>query len=61
MSPDAQDAIDERNRAFWDELCGSGLARELGITEITPASLAQFDHAYMRKYPYLARYGYFRM
>lgn len=56
MSADAQAGIDERNREFWDELCGSGLARSLGITEITPASLARFDEAYMAYYPYLDRY-----
>ena len=49
-------AIDEQNKAFWDELCGTGLARSLGITEITPASIARFDDAYMQYYPYLARY-----
>jgi SAM-dependent methyltransferase len=52
----AQQAIDKRNRAFWDELCGSGLARELGITDITLESLARFDAAYMSYYPYLRRY-----
>ena len=56
MSADPQSSIDERNRTFWDELCGTGLASSLGITEITPASLARFDEAYMAYYPYLARY-----
>jgi SAM-dependent methyltransferase len=56
VSADSQSAIDQRNRAFWDELCGSGLAHSLGITEITPASVARFDEAYMAYYPYLARY-----
>jgi SAM-dependent methyltransferase len=56
VSPDPQTSIDERNRAFWDELCGSGLAQSLGITEITPASLARFDEAYTSYYPYLGRY-----
>ena len=56
MSADAQAGIDKRNRAFWDELCGTGLAQSLGITEITPTSLARFDDAYMTYYPYLARY-----
>lgn len=51
-----QHAVDEQNRAFWDELCGSGLARSLGIDEITPASLDRFDAAYMGFYPYLGRY-----
>lgn len=56
MSADPQSSIDQRNRVFWDELCGTGLARSLGITEITPASLARFDEAYMTYYPYLAGY-----
>jgi SAM-dependent methyltransferase len=51
-----QHEVDERNRSFWNELCGTGLARELGITEITPVSLARFDDAYMGSYPYLSRY-----
>jgi len=49
-------AVDDRNRAFWEELCGSGLARSLGIDEITPDSLARFDQAYLDFYPYLAGY-----
>jgi SAM-dependent methyltransferase len=56
MPADAQSSIDQRNRAFWDELCGTGLAQSLGITEITPDSVARFDEAYMGHYPYLARY-----
>ncbi|HZS30760.1 MAG TPA: class I SAM-dependent methyltransferase [Gaiellaceae bacterium] len=52
----AQHTVDERNRVFWDELCGSGLARSLGITEITAESLARFDTAYLEYYPYLVRY-----
>ena len=56
MSADEQSTIDERNRSFWDELCGTGLARSLGITEITPASLALFDGAFVRFYPYVEPY-----
>jgi ubiquinone/menaquinone biosynthesis C-methylase UbiE len=56
VSADAQSAIDQRNRAFWDELCGTGLAQSLGITEITADTVARFDEAYMGHYPYLARY-----
>ena len=58
MSERTQRAIDEGNRAFWDELCGSTLARSLGINEITPESLTRFDEAYMGSYPYLGRYLY---
>jgi SAM-dependent methyltransferase len=56
VSADQQTSIDQRNKEFWDELCGTGMAQSLGITEITPASLARFDEAYMGHYPYLARY-----
>jgi SAM-dependent methyltransferase len=56
VSADPQHAIDAENRAFWNELCGTGLARSLGITEITPESLARFDEAYLEMYPYLSRY-----
>jgi SAM-dependent methyltransferase len=56
MSSDVQREVDERNQAFWDELCGTSLARSLGITEITPESLDRFDDAYMGYYPYLGRY-----
>ncbi len=52
----SQREVDERNRAFWEELCGTSLARSLGISEITPTSLARFDEAYMNHYPYLAEY-----
>jgi SAM-dependent methyltransferase len=57
-SPAASDqaAIDARNAGFWDELCGSALARSLGIVEITPESLARFDATYMGYYPYLSGY-----
>jgi ubiquinone/menaquinone biosynthesis C-methylase UbiE len=52
----SQQEIDRRNREFWDELCGTSLARSLGITESSPNSLARFDDAYMSMYPYLPRY-----
>lgn len=48
--------LDARNAAFWDELCGSSLARALGITDATPDSLRRFDAAYMGFYPYLWDY-----
>jgi len=51
-----QAEIDRRNAAFWDELCGTGLATQLGITEPSPENLARFDSAYMELYPYLEAY-----
>jgi len=44
------------NRAFWDELCGSVLARSVGVTDVSAASLARFDRAYLDFYPYLLDY-----
>ena len=48
--------IDARNTEFWNELCGSHLARSLGITDHTPESLQRFDDTYMAMYPYLPAY-----
>jgi SAM-dependent methyltransferase len=48
--------LDQRNAAFWDELCGSALARQVGIEDDSAESLARFDAAYMGHYPYLPGY-----
>jgi SAM-dependent methyltransferase len=53
MAATTQQPIDERNAAFWDELCGSALARSIGVTDSSPESLRRFDAAYMDFYPYL--------
>jgi SAM-dependent methyltransferase len=44
---------DQANAEFWDELCGSTLARALGITDNSLESLERFDRAYLGFYPYL--------
>ena len=54
--PETQAKIDQRNAAFWDELCGSGLAQQLGIEDASPESLERFDRSYMEIYPYLESY-----
>jgi SAM-dependent methyltransferase len=51
-----QNAIDEQNAAFWNTLCGTGLAISLGITDRSPASLKKFDDWYFDFYPYLLRH-----
>ena len=51
-----QAEIDEKNRRFWDELCGSQLARQLGVTDQSKESLERFDRWYMDFYPYLYRH-----
>jgi ubiquinone/menaquinone biosynthesis C-methylase UbiE len=56
MSTSGQTATDARNAAFWDELCGSALARRVGVQDASSESLARFDAAYMESYPYLDSY-----
>ena len=46
-------AIDEANARFWNELCGTGFAKSLGISDHSMASLQKFDRAYLDLYPYL--------
>jgi 2-polyprenyl-3-methyl-5-hydroxy-6-metoxy-1,4-benzoquinol methylase len=45
--------IDKANIEFWNELCGSGLARHLGIKDHSRESITKFDQAYLKYYPYL--------
>lgn len=45
--------IDAQNAAFWDELCGSQLANQLGIFDASSGSLKIFDDWYFDFYPYL--------
>jgi len=52
----AQQEIDRRNSEFWDELCGTSLARSVGVTDASPEQLARFDAAYLEMYPYLSGY-----
>jgi len=53
MSPSV---VDKLNAEFWNELCGTGLARSLGITEPSLKDLRRFDDAYLSFYPYLVNY-----
>lgn len=49
MNRDVSDA----NMAFWNELCGSGLAKSLGIADASAESLQKYDDFYLGFYPYL--------
>jgi SAM-dependent methyltransferase len=51
-----QEQLNERNAAFWNELCGTGFAQALGITGTEPDALARYDAAYLAYYPYLGGY-----
>lgn len=52
----SQREIDVRNIEFWNELCGSSLARSLGINELSTDNLRRFDGVYFALYPYLPGY-----
>lgn len=45
--------ISDANAKFWNELCGSQLAKSLGIIGSDPESLRNFDDWYFDFYPYL--------
>lgn len=55
MSTIAED-IDGSNQSFWNELCGTGLAKQLGIHDFSEWSLAKFDKWYFDFYPYLKKH-----
>jgi ubiquinone/menaquinone biosynthesis C-methylase UbiE len=52
-SSSATASVDQKNIAFWNELCGTGLAKTLGITDDSPTSLKKFDDWYFNFYPHL--------
>jgi SAM-dependent methyltransferase len=58
VRPMPPSVIDKQNADFWNELCGTWLARALGITELSPENLRRFDESYMNYYTYLGRYVY---
>lgn len=47
---------DESNRKFWNDLCGSQLAKSIGIVDRGVESLDRFDRWYLNFYPYLDRH-----
>jgi len=49
----SSDEVSNRNAAFWSELCGTQLARSIGVTDDSPQSLKRFDDWYFSFYPYL--------
>lgn len=48
-----QEVRDSRNQEFWDELCGTQMAQELGLQGHTSSELVRFDDCYLAYYPYL--------
>jgi SAM-dependent methyltransferase len=56
MPQAAQDEIDSGNSSFWDELCGTALAKSIGVVDASPASLKHFDDWFLAFYPYVYRH-----
>jgi SAM-dependent methyltransferase len=52
-TPPMHETMSQRNMVFWDELCGTGLAKSIGVTDSSPESLKKFDDWYLAYYPYL--------
>ena len=52
--------MDKENADFWDDLCGSHVARSLGITDRSERSLKIFDNWYFNYYPYLEKHIEFK-
>lgn len=55
IQPTDRQATDRANAKFWDELCGTTFAKQLGISGRTIEALQRFDQAYLDLYPYLLR------
>ncbi len=45
--------VNRKNAAFWNELCGSHLAKTIGVTDDLIESSKKFDDWYFDFYPYL--------
>jgi SAM-dependent methyltransferase len=52
----SQSDLDAANQTFWNELCGSELARSIDLRDDSPDQLRRYDEAYMSVYPYLGPY-----
>lgn len=55
-TPPTTSNLDTQNAEFWDELCGTSMAKAVGATGRTEQDLAKFDDAYLDFYPYLTGY-----
>jgi len=48
--------ISQKNSSFWNELCGTQIAKHLGVRDDSVESLKKFDEWYFDFYPYLDTY-----
>lgn len=51
-----QQEIDRKNALFWNEPCGTALAKSIGVDTLTPKNIRRFDESYLSYYPYLRQY-----
>ena len=45
--PMSQAGVDRQNGKFWNELCGTSLARNIGVANFSAASLQKFDDYFL--------------
>src|ERR1700733_13505498 len=55
-----QSSIDEVNRKFWDQMCGTVAAKGLGLVDNDAVTLKKYDHWFFGFYPYLEQFIPFR-
>lgn len=48
--------FDNQNSEFWSELCGTAIARDLGVSDDSKKSIELFDDYFFKFYPYLNKY-----
>ncbi|MBI2791893.1 MAG: class I SAM-dependent methyltransferase [Gammaproteobacteria bacterium] len=51
-----QEELDATNKDFWNELCGTHLAKHLGVNDSSIESLAKFDNFFLDYYPYVKKH-----
>ncbi|MCH9716037.1 MAG: class I SAM-dependent methyltransferase [Gammaproteobacteria bacterium] len=56
MDTTVEASLEKKNNLFWNELCGTQLAKNLGVMDASPQSLAKFDDLYFDYYPYLKKH-----
>ena len=47
------DSRSDANASFWNELCGTNIAKVLGLNDQSPSSIEKFDTWFFNFYPYL--------
>ena len=48
-----EENLNQLNSEYWEELCGTNIARKLGVSDSSLESLSRFDRWFFDFYPYL--------